>query len=319
MMMSSKNREMIMRKIMPALMPLIAMYMIWCVLSLVAVHGGGVLNGSSQFNKLILPVCIGLYIFLALFISQIFMVYVDDVLNDMPVMRGLMLVGCLSVGLFIYKIMGDGSVKSLFLSSLGTANLIVFACLIATWMVHPLQRPSELVPVCCVFALADLFSVFAGPTRHMVKGLTAYYEKGMQGPPPLTDFILVKISVPGIDVAVPLFGVSDWVILVFLCSAFAKFNLNDNLAGAGIRTMIRRKRLSFYFPAASLGLLVSITTAQLTGFFLPALPFVACVFLVHGLIFHPQVRRLNRREWALLSGFSSVLIFLLVAGILMKA
>lgn len=298
--------------------PFIAMYLIWSGISLAAVFMGRWGWGGPVMSFFVLPVSIGLYLVLAVFISQVFLVYVDGVLEDAPRLRKAMLAVSVGVALAVYLVMRDGTVKNVFLSSLGTVNLIVFACVVGTWMAHSIKRPSELVPICGVVAIADLFSVFAGPTRQMVEGLKAFYEKGMQGPPPLTDFILIKISVPGMGPALPLFGVSDWIILVFLCAALAKFGLNDNLAGSGIRGMAKRKRLAFYFPAAALGLLGAIVTVHLTGMFLPALPFVVLGFLVHAMVFHPQVRSLNKREWVLLSGFSSVMIFLLVAGLILK-
>lgn len=295
-----------------------AMYVVWLVISALAVFAGGFLAGGPDLSRLVLPLCILFYLCLALFSSQVFLVLINGSLDESPRIRGGMLLFSLGIGMVVYLIMRDGSVKNMFLSSLGTANLIVFSCLIATWMAHSVKRPSELVPICGVVAIADLFSVFAGPTRHMVEGLKAFYEKGMQGPPPLTDFILVKITVPGMGPAVPLFGVSDWIILVFLCAALSKFGLNDNLAGSGIDTMVRRKRLSFYFPAAALGLLTAIVVVQVAGVFLPALPFVVVGFMAHAMICHPQVRALNKREWTLLSGFSSVMICLLIAGLMIK-
>lgn len=307
------------KSVMPVWVPVIAMYVIWCVMSLVIVHTDSLFSDSPLFPILILPFSIVTYIVLALFITQIFMVYVHDGLDEIPFIRAMMFVTSGALGFFLYMLMRDGTVKGGWIENIGTANLIVFACLIGSWMTHAVKRPSELVLVCSVVALADLFSVFAGPTKQLVEGLTTYYEQGMQGPPPLVDFILVKISVPGYSATVPLFGVSDWIILVFLTAALTKFGLSDNLAGIGLTGMKKRKRLSLYIPAASVGLMASLLTAQMSGMFLPALPFVAAAFLVYTLIRFPQVRNLNKKEWVLLSGFSSVMILLLAVGFFLNS
>ena len=305
--------------ILPACVPFMAMYLIWCVMSAVAMQMGGYFVHAPYFQTLILPLFVLVYIFLALFITQLFMVYVNDWLDEIPILRPMMFAICGGLGFFVYMVMRHGTVKGVWITSLGTANLIVFACLVASWMIHPLKRPSELVPLCSVVALTDLFSVFAGPTRHLVECITAYYEKGMQGPPPLADYILVKISVPGFNAAMPLFGVSDWIILVFLSSALTKFGFSDNLAGKSILAMKKNNRLTLYLPAAALGLMVSIVGAQVSGMFLPALPFVVICFMAYALIRYPQIRDLNKREWLIMSVFSLAMILLLAVGLLIKS
>lgn len=299
-------------------LPITAMYLIWCSVSLSLMALGPVFVGNPWLDVLMFPLSLIIHLLLAVFITQLFMVYVDEALNAVPSVRAFLLALCAALGFLVYGIMRDGTVKGGFIESLGTANLIVLACLVATWMTHPLTRPSELVPVCFVVALADLFSVFAGPTRHLVEGLTLYYEKGMQGPPPLADYILVKIGVPGYTVPVPLFGVSDWIILVFLCSAMTRFGLSDSLTGSGIVSMKKNRRLSFYLPVTVLGLILALIVAQISARFLPALPFMVAVFLVYALVRYPRVRHLNRREWLLLSGFSSAMLVLLGLGMWFK-
>lgn len=299
--------------------PVAAMYLLWCLVSLGArslepLAAAGVGQGGGLF-----VVSLIVFLGLSVFITQVFLVYVDARLDESPPARAALFLFCLGLGLLMYGLMQDGSRQSGWLQSLTTVNLIVLACVTATWMTHPLTRPSELVPVCGVVALADLFSVFAGPTRHIIEGLTAYYETGMVGPPPLADFILIKITVPGFTAPVPLFGVSDWVILVFLGSALTRFGLSDSLIGSGITGMKKNRRLSVYLPMPVVGLVLALLAAQISGMFLPALPFMVAVFMGYALIRYPRVRDLNRHEWLLLSGFSSVLLTLLGLGLWLKS
>jgi hypothetical protein len=299
--------------------PVAAMYLIWSLASLGSrTLGAGVVAGVGQGPGLFV-VSLIVYLGLSVFMTQVFLVYVDARLDESPPARTALFLFCLGLGLLMYGLMQDGSRQGGWLQSLTTANLIVLACVTATWMTHPLTRPSELVPVCGVVALADLFSVFAGPTRHIIETLTTYYETGMVGPPPLADFILIKISVPGFTAPVPLFGVSDWVILVFLCSALTRFGLSDSLIGSGIIGMKKNRRLSIYLPTPVIGLVMALLAAQISGMFLPALPFMVAVFMVYALIRYPRVRDLNRHEWLLLSGFSSVMLALFGLGLWFKS
>lgn len=48
---------------------------------------------------------------------------------------------------------------------------------------------------------------------------------------PLADILVLKISVPGQENLLPVFGVADWIIVAFRAASVAKFNLNDNIAG----------------------------------------------------------------------------------------
>ena len=96
-----------------------------------------------------------------------------------------------------YGIVVFTGIKNNYITGVLTANLIVFAAVFGNWLASPLKRPAELVPLCLVVALSDIFSVFAGPTKQFAGTISQYYEGGMEGIPPLVDFILVKMPLPG--------------------------------------------------------------------------------------------------------------------------
>lgn len=308
------RRGRVFNAVLASVLPVLAMYLVWLA-------GVGVMLaiGSFRFPEstfyLIVPLIVFIFLIVAAFVTEIFLVYADDILVEIPAIRFFLFLWTGVIAFLVYRLTVTGGFKGQAVAALGTVNLLVFACLCATWMASALKKPAELVPVCAVVALADLFSVLAGPTREIAKGIASYYEKGMEGPPPFADFILIKIPVPGIDTPMPLFGVSDWIILVFLCSAMVRFGLSDSLVGPGMTGIKRRKRLAFYFPVAAMGLAFAVLAAQASGLFLPALPIMVSFFLIHGLWANESMRRLDAREWWLIGGFSVVLLTLLAAGL----
>ncbi len=305
------------KTVLSVIVPVLSMYLVWG--AAVAVMAG---LGSFHFHEsavnLILPLAVLFFMAAASFVTELFILYVDDGLAEIPALRFLLLVWTVLVAWGVHLLTVKGF-KGHGVSGLSTANLIVFACVCATWMTPSLKKPAELVPVCAVVALADLFSVLAGPTKHLAKDIAAYYEKGMEGPPPFTDYILVKITVPGITAPMPLFGVSDWLILVFLCSAMARFGLSDSLLGQGIAGINKRKRLAFYFPVTVLGLAAAVLAAQMSGMFLPALPIMVFFFLCHGLWANQGMRSLDSREWRLIAVFSVVMLSVLAAALYLRS
>ncbi len=306
------------RTVFRAFIGVLAMIVIW--MSSTAVMAG---LGNLDIRPSVLPfICIAAIVFfmlLSAFVTEIFLVYVDDSLWDMPGLRFMLFLMTGLTAFTVFFLSDRYGFKGDVVAALSTANLLVFSCLCATWMTSALKKPSELVPVCAVVALADLASVLAGPTRHLAQDIAAYYEKGMEGPPPLSDYILVKITVPGLSAPLPLFGVSDWIILVFLCSAMLRFGLNDNLTGRSLAELKKKQRLSFYVPVAGLGLAAAVLSAQLTGLFLPALPFMVMFFLGHALFSHETMRKLSAREWKLTAAFSLTLVSLLMAALYLRS
>jgi len=156
-----------------------------------------------------------------------------------------------------------------------------------------------------------------GPTREIVEVVKAYYQGDMAGPPPAADFLLVKIPAFGLDHLQPLFGVSDWIIIVFLSAAAARFRINDNLVGRGAFEMIEAGRVLFYFPLAGAGLAAALFAAMLLNRFVPALPVIAGMFICFLLIRYPAARQLKRSDWRVLGVFCGVMLALLLLALIM--
>ncbi len=190
--------------------------------------------------------------------------------------------------------------------ALSTATLILFASVLGHWLARPLKRSAELVPICLVVSMSDIFSVFSGPTKQFAGTISQYYTQGMEGPAPLVDFFLVKFPLPGHDLFMPIFGITDWIVIVLLSAGAARFELNDNI----LPTAGRRFGRYLFFPAAGLGLALAVAAARTLNRFLPALPFVAIVFLAVMAIKYPQVRRLTRSEIR-----PTALVLLFMAGL----
>lgn len=312
------NSNLKIKTVLGAFIGVLSMYVIWT--SAVAVMTAlGMVRVSPSVVPFILAGAVVFFMAVAAFVTEIFLVYVDDSLGGIPGLRFILFLVTGLTALTVFFVSARYGFKGNAVAALSTANLLVFSCLCATWMTSSLKQPSELVPVCAVVAFADLTSVLAGPTKHLAKGIATYYEKGMEGPPPLSDYILIKITVPGISAPLPLFGVSDWIILVFLCSAMLRFGLNDSLTGQGIVGLKKKRRLSFYFPVAALGLGAAVLSAQVSGLFLPALPFMVLFFLAHALWRHEAMRKLSAREWKLTAVFSLTLVSILMAALYLRS
>ncbi len=217
--------------------------------------------------------------------------------------------GLIQVALFIYaRISGEAGDA---VSILSSVNLAVFAIFVGTAIAIPLKRAPELVPVCVVMALADLFSVVGGPTKEIVKEVSKYYEQGMTGKVPFGDFLLLKIAFPGQEGLYPLIGAADIVMLAFLCSSALKFGIEDNLVGIGLEKWIKSGGAFLYFPIGLAGLLLALILAQITGVPIPALVLLSAVFLGYVLIRHPNARNLAQSDVKVTLIFTVVLLALL--------
>ena len=211
---------------------------------------------------------------------------------------------------------GRAGLKSNFITVLSTATLVLFACVAGHWLVIPLKRPAEFIPIGFVVALSDMFSVFMGPTRKFAENISDYYREGMTGPVPLVDFFLVKMPMPGNDYFMPVFGITDWIVVALLSAGALRFGLNDNifsLAGSQQAKNISRA----FFPVAGVGLVLSIMAARSMNLYLPALPFIVIVFLSAMAAKYPAVRKLGPEEiramifvGALIGVLMSVLAFM---------
>ncbi|MGD8541059.1 MAG: hypothetical protein PVI39_02120 [Desulfobacteraceae bacterium] len=235
-----------------------------------------------------------------------FMVHLAPSLHRRPRRRVALIVGSIGLGLIFWLAERLGGGIHPLLAPLGSANLVVFACLVGTWLPAGLQRPAELVPVGVLMALVDGASVLAGPTRRIAESIETYYKGGMTGPLPAGDALLVKSAFWGSENLLPVFGVSDWIMVVFLTGAALKFDLTDNLAPTPLGAMVRRGRTALFFPVAAAGLTLAVWGAQFSGRPLPALPLVALAHLGWCLRRYPHTRRLSAGDRRLLLGLLGI-------------
>jgi hypothetical protein len=258
----------------------------------------------AGFNYIII---VGLIACLA-WMTRIYQRYVEPGIGTNKARRLIWLGALTLIFILLYLPVGQAEMKSNIITALSTATLVLFACVAVHWLVIPLKRPSELIPIGMAVALSDIFSVFSGPTRNFAKDISDYYREGMTGHAPLVDFFLVKMPMPGNEYFMPVFGISDWIVVVLLSAGALRFGMNDNVFSRSKSTQSQNKSRIF-FPVAGIGLILSIVIARFTNRYLPALPFIVIVFLIVITTKYPAVRKLGPEE----------IRAMIIVGILMAA
>jgi len=157
--------------------------------------------------------------------------------------------------------------------------LLLVATLTGAALARYLHRLWEVVPVCLVMTLADFTSWLYGPTAAFTRIIEDYY-RAPAGPPPLVDMLLVKLAFPGPAGMAPVFGISDWIMVVFFAIVARRHGINDNLLGTPGEALARQGRVGRYLPVPVAALFGAVGFAQLSGLFIPALPVVALVMLL---------------------------------------
>ena len=165
------------------------------------------------------------------------------------------------------------------LEALKSGLLMLTANLVGAALARYVHRLWEVVPVCLVMTLADFSSWLYGPTAFFSRVIEEYY-RAPSGPPPLVDMILVKLAFPGQPLLVPVFGISDWIMVVFFAIVARRHGVNDNLLGASGELVAQAGQIGHYLPVSVMALLLAMLLAQASGLFIPALPVVALVMLV---------------------------------------
>jgi hypothetical protein len=297
-----------------AFLPAGAVFLLFTLLPLGLLASGPVPFAGAMVARLLVPLFALIFIVTLSIASAVFTLYQEPFCIRFPGLRRLLVLCSLALaaGLVLLLRHTDGYREVLFV--LASANLVVFALLLGNFLVSGLNRPSELVPVCIVMSAADLLSVFAGPSRQMIEGIDVFYRDGRVGTIPWSDFLLVKIAVPGVDHLLPVFGVAEVIMLAFLVAAAHKFRIDDNLLGRGLGDMGDCRCFPLWFPAAAAGLAFALLAAHGLGMFLPALPVIAIFFLGYTLPRHPKMRLLQRTEWAVVLISIALLAGLAIAG-----
>lgn len=157
--------------------------------------------------------------------------------------------------------------------------LLLIATLIGAALARYVRRLWEIVPICLAMTVADFASWSHGPTAVFTQEIKQYYL-APEGPPPLIDMFLIKLSFPGSSGIAPVFGISDWIMVVFFAIVAHCHGVNDNLVGPRGEILAKQRRIGRYLPVSVVALFAAITLAQSSGLFIPALPLVALCMLL---------------------------------------
>lgn len=195
--------------------------------------------------------------------------------------RGFYLLWGLTLGLSIWllnQLPPVGAWQQL-LTALKSGLLLLVATLTGAALARYIHRLWEIMPVCIVMTLADVVSWRYGPTATFTEQIEQY-RLTPEGPPPLVDMILIKLAVPGTAELAPLFGLSDWIMVVFFAIVARRFAINDNLLGVAGESLAQQGKAGRYLPVPVAALFVATILAQVSGLFLPALPLIALIMLL---------------------------------------
>ncbi|MCD6526349.1 MAG: hypothetical protein J7K75_05105 [Desulfuromonas sp.] len=156
--------------------------------------------------------------------------------------------------------------------------LLLIATLTGAALARYVHRLWEIVPICMVMTLADFYSWLFGPTAGFSQQIQHYYQTP-DAPAPLIDMVLIKLAFPGSAGLMPVFGISDWIMVVFFAIVARRHGVNDNLIGATGETLARQNRVGRYLPVSVVALFAAVVLAQISGLFIPALPLIALIML----------------------------------------
>jgi len=185
----------------------------------------------------------------------------------------------LALGIWVLNQPNPGGLWQPMLTVLKSGLLILAATAIGAVLARYIRRLWEILPICLVMALADFGSWFSGPTAGFSRAIEQYY-RAPEGPPPLIDMVLVKLAFPAPVGLAPVFGISDWIMVVFFAVVASRHGVNDNLLGSTGRALAQQGRFGRYLPVSAAALLGAVLLAQGTGMFLPALPIIALIVLL---------------------------------------
>lgn len=263
----------------PSVHTFIAIGVIWVVPS-IALHLFSYTNFRGIFSSPALSfLVIVFFIFLLSSTMAIFLSYEKDYLHKNNTKRRNLIIFLILLRLLLFQIESIDSYVSVLAGIMGTTTLILFACLLGSYLSQAIRRLPELIPVCSVAFTVDLYSVLQGPSKEIALQIGEFYSGGAKGPVPYADIILMKITNPAVDYLIPVFGVSDWIFVVFLTSTLLKFKVSDSVAGKSTTTIIDTQSVPLYFPLVSIALLASIFIANILHIFVPALPVIIIVVL----------------------------------------
>lgn len=280
----------------PSIRILGMMCLIWIAPSILfyllsSMHLGGVfLSPIFSFVVIIF------FVFLLSNTIPFFLKYDRDSLCKNNGSRRKLLVVLIIVRILLFKIENIDSFAGILAGIAGTTTLIIFASLLGAYLSQAIKRPAELIPVCCVAFTVDLYSVVQGPSKDIALKIGEFYSSGAEGALPYVDIILLKIPNLAVNYLTPIFGVSDWIFIVFFTSTLFKFSISDSVAGSDITTTVETDTCKFYFPLVSIALLTSIFIAYRAHIFVPALPVIILITLPWVIITHPSLMKMKASD-----------------------
>ncbi|PLY00781.1 MAG: hypothetical protein C0622_08300 [Desulfuromonas sp.] len=180
----------------------------------------------------------------------------------------------LGVGIWLANLAPVPQLLTPLADALKSALLLLTAALVGATLARYVNRLWEILPLALAMALADFLSWFAGPTANFAQQIETWYREPI-GPPPAIDMVLVKMAFPGSANLLPVFGISDWIMVVFFACVAQRFQINNNL----LRLKSTANNRVPYLPLSAAALLAVILFAQLSGHFIPALPLIAAIIL----------------------------------------
>ncbi|MBD1401070.1 hypothetical protein [Pelovirga terrestris] len=162
-----------------------------------------------------------------------------------------------------------------------TGLLLFSGTLVGIILARYVKRLWEVLPLALVMILADFSSWAVGPTADFARQIEAYY-RAPEGPRPLIDMVLVKLTYPGASGLVPVFGISDWIIVVFFAAVARRYRINDNLIGPAGEP--EQKNHGRYLPVSVVALFLAILLAHAGEIFIPALPLIVLIVVLYYLL-----------------------------------
>lgn len=185
----------------------------------------------------------------------------------------------LALGIWLLNQLSAGGLWQQLLIALKSGLLLLAATVTGAALARYIHRLWEIIPICVVMTLADFASWRYGPTAVFTEQIQQYRLAPI-GPPPLVDLILIKLAFPGTPALAPLFGISDWIMVVFFAVVARRHGVNDNLFGTSGEALARQGKIGRYLPVPVVALFVATILAQVTGLFIPALPLIAMIMLL---------------------------------------
>jgi len=195
-------------------------------------------------------------------------------------------------------------------------GLIMVALPVGYWIGDRMQKATNLVPLAIAMSLADIYSVFQGPSRRVAEeisqhqqevaevvrqvtatdGAAAAAKAAAELRAPLGDFVVVHLPLAGTGVSMPVLGVGDFIIFAFLFRAAWVHSISPTTV----------------FVAGFVSTVLALLASNLTGIPLPALPFIALGTIGWLLLTQPRMRRLDKQETALSVGVVAIFAALLL-------